>query len=316
MTEIIFKSINNKILQSDSILLVGHKNPDGDACGAILAMYIYISSLGKSVAAYVHDAPPSYFKYLPRYDEISHDAKVTSQKWNLVIIFDSSDWDHTGLLSDNFKDSTTVSMDHHFSNDGFADINCINQSVSSTCEIVYNFLTSIGADISRQIATCLLLGIISDTGGFSNGATTQESMKVAANLVSHGAKINQIAESVAKNKSIDGLRLWGLILSRLQINAKYNIAYTYIKEDELKQYRVHEEEIDGFVNFLNIIYGVRAAMFLHLSSNHTKISMRTTRDDIDLSQLAGMYGGGGHKKAAGFSVPWQIQDIDGILKVL
>ena len=138
-------------------------------------------------------------------------------------------------------------------------------------------------------------------------------MAVASDLTKRGGKIYQIFNHSVKNKSLNGLKLWGQVLSRIKINRQHNIAFTYIKADDFPQFGVSEEELDGIANFLNVITDVNFSLVLHLEKEKTKVSLRTTRADIDLTRLAGYFGGGGHKKASGFTVPWEIREVDGNL---
>ena len=207
-------------------------------------------------------------------------------------------------------------MDHHFSNHRFGNINCVDDLASSTCEIVYKFLKSINFNIDKNTATCLLCGILNDTSVFSNGATTIDSMNISSHLVSKGARIHKINDKVVKNKSINGLRLWGEVLSRLKNDDEFKIAHTYIKEEEYQKYQINEEELDGLIDFLNIICDANIYALFRINENHTTVSMRTTRDDIDVSRIAQINGGGGHKKAAGFTIDSALGEDDDLLSFL
>ena len=309
----------NKIRQlfdaSRRILIIGHKKPDGDACGSILALQIYLSGLGKTIGTFVSDEPPVYFNYLPYFEEIKADPNVFAEPWDLIVFVDSGDIGHTGVDLNAIAGIPTVNIDHHFSNAGYGYANLVVPCASSTCEIIYRLLRDLGADIDRRIANCLLTGILSDTGGFSNAATSLDAMAVASDLTKRGGKIYQIFNHSVKNKSLNGLKLWGQVFSRIRINRRYNIAYTYITADDFSRFGVSEEELDGIANFLNVITDVNFSLVLHLDKEKTKVSLRTTCDDIDLSRLAGYFGGGGHKKAVGFTVPWEISEINGSLIV-
>lgn len=302
--------------ESERILIIGHKKPDGDACGSILALYIYLSGLGKSVSAFVNDEPPVYFNFLPFFEEIKSDKNIFSEPWDLIIFVDSGDISHTCVDVAAIASIPTINIDHHFSNAGYGFANLVVPTASSTCEIIYKLLRDLGADIDRRIANCLLTGILNDTGGFSNAATTLESMAVASDLTKRGGKIYQIFDHSVKNKSLNGLKLWGQVLSRIRINTKYNVAYTYVTAEDFSQFSVNENELDGIANFLNVITDVNFSMVLHLDKGKTKVSLRTTRDDVDLARLAGYFGGGGHKKASGFTVDWQVVEKEGRLVVV
>lgn len=310
MSQIIFSKIEKIFNQAEKILLISHRQPDGDACGSIISFLIYGRELGKKMEVFLIDPPPSYFSFLPYYYELKSDNSVLREKWDVVVVLDTGDWPHTGLTFSDWqllsRDAAVINIDHHWTNKHFGQLNLVNVGASSTCEIIYYFFRAVYFPINRQLATALLNGILSDTGGLMNSATTAQAIKATAELTNYGGRINKITNYINKNKSINGLRLWGLILSRLQINRKFNLAFTYIRDDDFKRYQVDEEELDGLVNFLNVIAGVKIALIFRLNHGKIKASLRTTRDDVDVAQLASIFGGGGHKKAAGFIVPWEI----------
>ncbi len=316
MLDDVIKKFKSKLDQAQTILLLTHKDPDGDACGAMLAMYLSLTSLGKQVSMLTANAPASYYAFLPKIELISQAQSDLDQAWDLVMILDCGDFKHTGLPVAKLQKHMLVNIDHHQSNQNFGTYNIVDASYSSTCELVYTLLTQSLESITQPMANCLLTGIMTDTGGFNNAATSAQSLQVAADLVARGAKLSQITGQITKNKSIAGLRVWGILFSRLCINKQYNLAYTYIWNHELEQYHVNQNEIDGFVNFLNVIADVTAAFFLRLDENQVKVSMRTKRDDVNLSDLAQIFGGGGHQKAAGFTVDWQMTSQQGKLQVI
>jgi phosphoesterase RecJ-like protein len=302
-----FTKIKNMLDRSNNILIISHQKPDGDACGSSLAMYHALKSLNKNVAIFLVDQPAEYFNFLPGVENISANRDVLYSNWDLVLILDSSNIDHTKVSLDEL-DAPIINIDHHFSNERFGDINHVDDTASSVCEIVYKFLSFAGLDINQSIATCLLCGILNDTNGFSNSATTVDSIEIASQLVSRGAKIHKITDHVVKNKTINGLRLWGEVLSRLSHDDDMEFAFTYIKDDEYHKYQISEEELDGIVNFLNVISNTSISALFRIGRHQTKISLRTTRDNVDVSKMAVSYGGGGHKKAAGFSLPYSLSD--------
>jgi len=304
----VFNKINQQISLANNILIISHQNPDSDALGSALAMFDYIKRLGKKVSVFTPDLPPGYFDFLPGVEIITSDRLALNYPWDLIIILDTGDFKRAGVGASDFGGALIINIDHHFSNYKFGDINYVDDLASSTCEIIYNFFQHIKLDINKNIATCLLCGILGDTGGFSNAATTIDSMKISSDLINKGAKIYRINNQVIKNKTINGLRLWGDVLSRLYYDSDSEIVFTYIKEEEYQRYQVEEEELDGLVNFLNVIADAKIATLFKINKDSTKVSMRTKRDDIDLSKIAGFYGGGGHKKASGFTLDHAVDE--------
>ena len=156
----------------------------------------------------------------------------------------------------------------------------------------------------------LLTGLITDTDNFSNGATNQECLKIASELIHRGANFNMIKAWFLKNKSITTLKLWGIALSRLNKHEKHDIVHTHITRDDLTESGANEEETDGIANFLNNVGEGRAAILLkETSDGKIKGSLRTTKDDLDVGAIAKALGGGGHKKASGFTMDGTIESV-------
>ncbi len=308
--------ISAKIKESESILIISHRRPDSDAIGSSLAMFLYLKNIGKKPVLFNVGPVAAYFDFLPNLDEIYVDEKVLDQKYDLVIALDLAGVDNSGVGKNIFTNNYLINIDHHISNDLYGDINLVDVKASSTCEVVYNIFSKIDFEIDKKIATCLLCGILGDTGNFSNSATSASAITISAELIKRGAKIHKIDDLINKNKSINGLHLWGKVLSRLKSDAESEIAHTYIKEDEYQQFNVDEEELDGLTNFLNIISNVKFVALFRIGPELTRVGMRTTRNDVDLSRLAKSYGGGGHKKAAGFTILESLDENSDLISFL
>lgn len=313
----IFNQISRRLSTSESILIITHQKPDGDACGSALALFLLARRLGKRTAVFSVDRPPSYFDFLPSVEEFSTDEKILRQDWDLILVVDAGDWFYTGISEGvilSLRKKFVINIDHHFTNDSFGSINLIDSRSSSTCEIIFNFFQAERFFIDKGIAICLLCGILTDTGGFSNSATTAASMEIAGRLAIAGAKFKKTVDSLTRNKTIGGLRAWGLVLSRLTFFSELDLAYAYIRESELSNYDINGEEIDGLVNFFNNISETKWSAFFRINGDQTKASLRTTKDSINVAAVAALFGGGGHKKAAGFTLPRAMEDIEGFLR--
>jgi len=311
----IFLKINEAILGANDILIATHEKPDGDACGSALALALYLQSLGKNFQIYANDKAPDFLFFLPLIDQMTASTGVFNKKWDLVICVDVAATGHAHLPDDFVAGSTIINLDHHATNNNYGHLAVVDAGASSTAEIVFDFFKAINHPIDRKSSSCLLTGILTDTGGFSHPNTTIRTMAIASELMKKGTKIHQIFNHVVHNKSLGGLRLWGMVLSRIQTNQKLDLAYTYVTADDLINYQVPEEETDGLVNFLNVISDYSVVILFKVDRGFTKASIRTKRDDIDVSRLAMAFGGGGHQKAAGFSLPWRLEEVNGKLVV-
>ena len=299
----ILEAINN----SNHILLVSHEKPDGDTLGSSLALSQFLSQKGKQHKHFCLDKPASYFAFLPKIENIISDYKLIDlSDHDLIIAIDCGAIARTGIASDllNLKGKTIiVNIDHHQSNDNFGHYNLVVPNASSTSEIIYNFFILNKIPIDKYMATSLMTGILTDTMNFTNAITTQESLKAASDLLSLGARVNQIVTNLSQNKDLTALKLWGKILSRLEINHQKNFAYTVVTKEDLAEAQIPLEAVDGLANFLSNLQDVDYILVLTQIDDETiKGSLRTTKDNIDVAKIAKDLGGDGHKKAAGFKI--------------
>jgi len=308
----IFRQIHNQVKKSDKILLIPHTNPDGDALGSLTAFIQFLSSIDKKYHAFCSSEIPERLKTLPHTEQISSNTRIWDNfDFDLIIVFDTGDLQRAGIdehLKKLPKKPSIINFDHHHTNDYFGDLNIVMVNFSSTAEVVYNFFKHNDIAIDSTMATCLLAGFLTDTDFFTNGATTIESLNITSKLIRCGGDTKLTKESMFKNKTIDTLKLWGLLFSRLKKHNELDVVYTYITQKDLKKYSVSEEATEGISNFMNNINESKACLiFKEIENNKVKGSFRTTHNDVDVAQISKKLGGGGHKKAAGFT-------IDGPLK--
>jgi len=299
--------ILNALKSANHPLLIAHENPDGDTLGASLALAQHLESEAKNYQLFCIDQPAPYFNFLPKIEKLTSDYNLIALKnHDLIIAIDCGSLARTGLANDLLKiknEIPLINIDHHQGNELFGRFNLVIPTASSTSEIMYNFFNFHNLKIDKFIATSLLTGILDDTMNFTNAATTTESLKIASELLNLGARANQIINYLTQNKNLPSLKLWGEILSRTETNNQYNFAYTYIKQKDFIENKIEMEAIDGIANFLSNLQDLDFIMVLtEENDGYIKGSLRTTKENIDVSQLAKSLGGGGHKKAAGFKL--------------
>lgn len=303
----IYKSIFSEIERARHVMLVAHQKPDGDTSGSTLAMAHYLDSIGKPYTAFCVDEIASHLRYLPKAHEVTQDTSHwTAPQFDLVIIFDASDLRYAGIeeyVEALTHDFTIINIDHHATNNMYGKVNLVRTDASSTCEVVHDLLDSVRA-LDKNMATCLMTGLITDTGSFSNLATTSSAIQAASKLLLKGVDYKQIQSSTMNSKSVTALRLWGRAFERLKIDPKTKIATTAILQTDLEELGLGDDAVEGISNFLNGLQGVRAVIVLsEREPGQVRGSCRTTDPYTDVSKLAMLLGGGGHKKAAGFSLP-------------
>lgn len=306
------KQIHDQIMQSNQILLIPHKNPDGDACGAVSALGTYIKNYQKKVDIFCVTPVPEQLRGLALMDEVTTDPRIWDTQYDTIIVCDSGDPEYAGVSQYLKKNNTAtiVVIDHHATNTHFGDINLVSLTHSSTCELLYDYFTHNRIDITPDMATALLCGIIYDTGSFTNSATSKRSLGIAGSLVKQGGSMKEVIECLYNNKHVHTLRLWGKALSNLHYDHELDIVSLSVSIEDMLSCGVDEESADGIANFMNTLKdGKIHIVFREKPDNVVKVSMRTTRDDVDVSQIAKSFGGGGHKKAAGFTIESPINSV-------
>jgi bifunctional oligoribonuclease and PAP phosphatase NrnA len=300
------ENIKQEIAKAQNILLISHQKPDGDTLGSNLALLTYLQTQNKNITSFCLDPIPKSLKFLPNGNLLNNDHKVFTKKYDIVIVLDSGSLDYAGVnklitaLPLGYK---LINIDHHITNPLYGDINLVITSASSTAEILYRLFKDWQVDWNSDIATNLSCGMITDTGGFKNAATGYHCLYAASEMMINGAQPHNIIKSALSNTNIDNLRIWGLAMERLSRSKKYELVYTWLTQEDFKEYGVDDSAAEGLTNFLHVLKDAKVILLLtELPNNTIKGSMRTT-SEFDLTKLAKLFGGGGHKKAAGFSLP-------------
>jgi len=317
----VMEEIRQLILAKQKIIVVAHQKPDGDCLGALSAMGLFLKRLNKDYVLFCKDLIPEKSDFLPLMHEVTSDVTIFDSRPDLIIVLDSGDLKYAGV--DELVAKTNcpiINIDHHFSNPNYGDSNLVIFEKSSVCEIIYDLFNIWRVLLDKDIATALLNGMIFDTEVFSNAATHLSTLRAAAQLLNLGARQQQVKTSFLRNKTLGLLKLWGKGFERLTFNPKYKLAFTVLLPADFADSGVAASESgQGLSNFFNDLTGVDIVLVLiDYGSGIVKGSLRTTHDDVDVSALAKIFGGGGHRKASGFSLPgklvynegnWQIVNL-------
>ncbi len=307
MPQRIAKQIYNELKKADSIMIVPHQNPDGDAMGAATAMAQILDRMNIKHVIFCATESPSTLSFLEHANELKTSPSIwKKEKFSHILTVDCSSLDYAGIeefINKLDYQPTLINIDHHSSNELYGNINLVIPDSSSTTEILYNFFKVNDIDIDEEIATSLMTGLLYDTSNFSNSGTSKKALSIASELSRQHANTGIIRKCMIQNKSVAALKTTGIVLSRLVIDPTTNIAYTILKQEDFGKNQVKEEELEGIANMLNHLKeGVASMVFKENQDKTVKISMRTTKNDVDVSKIAKMFGGGGHKKASGFSI--------------
>lgn len=298
-----FNKINELIAQSKNILIVGHRPPDEDAVGSALGLNLALSKQGINSSIFIADYSPKEYKFLPGYNLIN--SKLDNHDFDLVFALDYGDVRRLAIdsLLEQSK-PTVITIDHHVDKGAnhIGEVKIV-EPLSSTSEIIYYFLKESNWPIDRDIATCILTGIIGDTGGFVHANTSYQTLLTVGELLSKGIRINKIIKQILNsNALINNSEILGQLLSQTEKYPELDLVYLVINNDKLEKW--HKSDLDNLVSTINTVEDCKWALLLvEYEKGKTKASLRSEDfKGIDVSQIASLFGGGGHKLASGFRV--------------
>ncbi len=308
------------------IVVTCHKDPDGDAVASLLALSASLNRLGRwqDVRAISPNPVPASYQFLPGWESIepySPDRMETPEgartrkallEAEAIICLDAGDLGRLGLLysqhPSKFGSAIVVNIDHHPSNSQFGRLNLVDPSAAAVCELLTELMEREDLPINDEIANALLLGIVTDTLGFRTPATSARTMRVAAALMERGASLAHINERIFNTRSSRTLRLWGGVLSRTRVEG--GLVWADITSQMLAECDASMEDADNLVDFIAGVPESSAAFLFSEQGGRIRVSMRTN-DGLNASELAQLFGGGGHARAAGCTVPGTMGDVQG-----
>ena len=300
----ILEDIKQKIEKANSIVLLTHEMPDGDAVGSTIAMYIALKRLGKNVDMIIENCPRTY-DFLPFRNEIKEEG--SREKYDLTIALDCSDIKRLNGFSNYFETAKDrIVIDHHGSNTMFGDINFVNPVSPACCQILVLVLEYLGVEIDKEIGTCILAGIITDTGGFKYDTVTAETFELVAQLLNKGINVSNVYKKVLQIISRSSFELRKIAMNRLEFLEEGKISFTYITKKDEETWNAVTGEHEGIVEMARDIEGVEVAVFLRETENGYKASLRSN-NYVNVSDICLMLGGGGHPKAAGANLPLPLE---------
>ncbi len=308
-----------KILRSAKRLCcICHRNPDGDALGAITGIAQLLEAIvpHATVKLFCVDPAPPTFEYLPWVQRIEADLQPT--EGDVFVFLDSAEpklTEYHEKFPQIFQPSLatgelwpagggtwpSVCFDHHPSNPKFGTVNFVIPDAASTCEIVTAFADEAGFTITSDIATSLLTGVYTDTGGLVHSNTTPRVYRTVARLLRAGARQQAIVQHVFRTAKISTLRLWGRVLEKISLTDEGG-AISALTEGDFRATGADYSELTGAIDYVNAVPGMKFSLILAERQGKVKGSLRTLRDDVDVAKMAAKFQGGGHKKAAGFAV--------------
>lgn len=304
------EQLNSSIKSLKNILLVSHINPDGDTLGSMCAMYSLIKeNYKKKCDMVIVSKLPSVYEFLPLIEDAKYIEDMDlSREYDLVINIDVASIDRcedAKILFDKAK--LTINIDHHETNNSYADINIIKPCASATGEVIYEIAKELGWVISKESAICLYTAILTDTGGFRFSNTSPKTMQYAGELLNFGVSPSDIFQKCYESQSKDMVLFQSYCVNKAQFIDNDKIAYTVVYKKDLEKFNYNGDDFtDGLTEKLRAIKTTQVAFVVkELSSNLSKVSMRSRQKDI--AKVCSAFGGGGHKLAAGAVIKADVQ---------
>ncbi len=303
-----FEVMKAELERAKSVLIISHRGPDGDTIGVNVALRLWLESQGKLVDSACCDPVPAVLSFLPFVADFLIEFDL--DKYDCVVAVDcgSASMMGFGERYPELFDQILINFDHHPSNDNFGSINVVDSSAAAASVMMFHFLKYCGIEFEVKMAKALLTGIYYDTGSFMHSNADEEVYAIASELMSYGVRADRIAGNLFRTRSVNQLKLWGMILERARLN-KEKVMVSMVTREELEFLGLGTEDLSGVIDFLNMVPEGKFALLLSEDAEgNIRGSCRTKSDEINLSKLAGLFGGGGHKKAAGFSIKGSIKE--------
>ncbi len=352
------------IRQAHDVLIVSHKNPDGDSLGSMLALKLVLEKLGKKVAAAIPDEPSRVFNFLPQIDQLASSINYSKDfiialdtsvneveklgykknesnktveivitpltgsftssdvsfrkagpEYDLIISLDTPNLERLDKLAqpaDIFYEIPLINIDHHPSNERFGKVNWIELVATSTAEVLVSLIEALSKEkplMDEAIATALLTGLIYDTSSFQNVNTTPKALTIAAQLVAAGANQQEIVKNLYKTKSLETLKLWGFVLSNVKEDKASKLLWSAVTKEDIEAIGADELALSGVIDeLLKSATDVDFALLLSEREGYTHGSLRSIAKGFNVSQIAELFGGGGHEAAAAFRLEGDLKN--------
>ncbi len=297
-------NILEEINKAETIVILTHENPDGDAMGTSLALYSALKQMGKKPDIIIPEHPRN-FNFLPGIGEIKRETDV--EKYDLAIAVDCATIKMMNGFVRYFEDAKVrISIDHHSTNTMFGDINYVSPDAPACAQILLVVLEYFKVEITQEIGTCILTGIITDTGGFKYSGVTAETFEFVAWLLNKGINVSKIYRKALQIKTKSNFELGRIAADRLEFLEDGKVAYTYITLEDIQRVNAESGDQEGIVETGRDIEGVEVSIFIRETDKGCKISMRSN-EYVNVSDLCLLLGGGGHTHAAGASMQCTIE---------
>lgn len=299
------------------VTAICHENPDADTVGAAIAIALMAERLGATAEVVSVDGLPGSCAFLPLVDQVRRSPGLEP---DLAVICDAATLERVGRITEEaagwLGGARLVNIDHHASNTGWGELNLVDPDAAATCQVIAELLPMLDLEPDQRIATALLAGIVRDSQGFADAATSPRTMRVVARLMEAGASLASVQRRILHELPFPTLALWGRMLAGVGERQSGRIVHSTLMLDMLRQTGTQQHDADGVVEFMARVRGAQISLlFRELGPTATRVSVRTA-DGVDAISVARRFGGGGHARRSGFVVERPVDETrDDVLAV-
>ena len=304
------QSLAEALRDARRVTAICHENPDADTIGAAIAMALIAAKLGAESEVVSVDPLPGSCAFLPLADQV---RRLPELEPDLAVVCDAASLERVGRITTEAADwlarATLVNIDHHVTNAGWGRLNLIDPDAAATCQVVADLLPLLEVEPDEPIATALLAGIVRDSQGFADGATSPRTLRVVARLMESGASLATVQRRILHDLPYPTLALWGLMLASIGERMGGQVVHTTLLPDMLERTGTQQHDADGVAEFMARVQGARITLlFRELGPAATRVSIRTV-DGVDAIAVARPFGGGGHARRSGFILDRPVSDV-------
>jgi phosphoesterase RecJ-like protein len=308
------RTIAEAIRAQDRFIVTTHENPDGDALGSLLAAKLMLEELGKDVVIYLAGETPLPREYqFMELNELRRDLPADVHE-RVLLAVDCANERRLGPDPSLYERAPLViDIDHHHDNTRFGKLNYIDANASSTGEILRDLLRELGVELTQDIAEALYIAVVTDTGRFQYANTTAKALRLAAELVEAGADVHRVFQGVYENVAFAKLKLIARALDHARVYEGGRVVVSHLEKEDFDAAGAEEPYSEGIIDYLRAVEGAEIAALIREPPTQNgptrRVSLRTTAEALDVSQIARKSGGGGHRMAAGFSSESSVDEI-------
>ncbi len=301
------EDIRREILARQRFLITSHARPDGDSIGSQLAMAFALDALGKEVRIVNSDPAPEHYQEFPGMDRIEIASRIERPAVDAVIVMECSDLSRTGVAG--LEHEFLINIDHHAGNHMYGAVNWHDESAAACGEMIFDVIQALAVPFTEEIATHIYLGILTDTGSFHHSNITPRTFDICRQCVEAGVTPAVMARRVFDSNSFGKLKLIGALLDDMELADEGRLAVLYLDDEMLAATGSTNNDTEGLINLPLTAREIQAVVFFKVSkAGEVRVSMRS-KYDVDVRKVAGEFGGGGHKNAAGFTVSGPLKDV-------